>query len=90
MERTERILPSTSRRLAASDYRFVPHDRNWLVNKYKYGMQVENLEYTTILQVTVEDQIPRRPSSSWTASRPSTSTTRCRAGSTSTEHAQLH
>ena len=58
VERTERILPKHIERLAASDYQFVPHDRNWLVNKYKYGMQVENLEYTTILQVTVEDQIP--------------------------------
>ncbi|MCB0814609.1 MAG: hypothetical protein KDB87_15790, partial [Flavobacteriales bacterium] len=58
VDKTEEILPRHIERLATSDYQFIAHSRNWLVNKYKYGMLVENLEYTTILQVTVEDQIP--------------------------------
>ncbi|MBK9759724.1 MAG: polysaccharide biosynthesis tyrosine autokinase [Flavobacteriales bacterium] len=36
------------------------HTRQWLVSKYSFGMSVENLEFTTILEVKVEDEIAER------------------------------
>jgi capsular exopolysaccharide synthesis family protein len=46
--------------LAEGDYQFVIHSRPWLVNKYKSSMEVENLEFTSILEVKVEDEKPER------------------------------
>ncbi len=54
------LKPSTIDRYAASDYRFVRHERSRQVAKYAGSLQVENLPYTTILQVNVEDEIPER------------------------------
>ncbi len=47
-------------KFAASDYRFVRHDRARQVAKYARTLDVENLPYTTVLQVTVEDEIAER------------------------------
>ncbi|MCB0794328.1 MAG: polysaccharide biosynthesis tyrosine autokinase, partial [Flavobacteriales bacterium] len=47
-------------RLKGSDYQFIRHSRSWMVGRYKESMTIENLEYTTILQITVEDEIPAR------------------------------
>ncbi len=47
-------------KLTVTDYQFVVHSRQFLIGKYSYGMSVENLEYTSILEVTVEDEIPVR------------------------------
>ncbi len=60
VDKSAQLTSSSFEKVTASDYQFVRHSRSWLVNKYKSGMQVENLEYTTILQVTVEDEIPAR------------------------------
>jgi capsular exopolysaccharide synthesis family protein len=45
---------------ASSDYRFVRHAREHQVAKYAKSLDVENLDYTTVLQVTVEDEIAAR------------------------------
>jgi capsular exopolysaccharide synthesis family protein len=42
------------------DYQFVIHNKNTLVRKYKNALSVENIEYTSILQLTLEDEIPAR------------------------------
>ncbi|MCC6576471.1 MAG: polysaccharide biosynthesis tyrosine autokinase [Flavobacteriales bacterium] len=60
VDKSAQLTAGSFEKVTASDYQFVRHSRSWLVNKYKSGMQVENLEYTTILQVTVEDEIPAR------------------------------
>ncbi len=54
------FTPSKMEDLSATDYQFVVHSRQFLVGKYSYGMSVENLEYTSILEVKVEDEIPLR------------------------------
>jgi capsular exopolysaccharide synthesis family protein len=60
VDKSEQLAAGSFEKVTASDYQFVRHSRPWLVNKYKSGMVVENLDYTTILQVTVEDEIPAR------------------------------
>lgn len=53
----DRITPSNLHRFTDAKYQFVRHSRPWLVNKYKAGLVVDNLEYTTILQVQAEDEV---------------------------------
>ena len=60
VEKLKSITPANLEDFTSSDYRFVSHSRNWLVAKYNYRMSVENLEYTTILDVRVEDEIAER------------------------------
>jgi hypothetical protein len=67
-----------------TDYQFIKHERSNLVKKYKGRIAVDNQEFTTILDVTVEDEVGCGPRCSWTPSRRNTSGTRCRASSTST------
>ncbi|HQV37354.1 MAG TPA: polysaccharide biosynthesis tyrosine autokinase [Flavobacteriales bacterium] len=54
------LKSSTIDRYTASDYRFVRHERSRQVAKYAGRLAVENLPYTTILQVNVEDEISER------------------------------
>lgn len=58
VKKTEVIEPHRIEKLAQSDYQFIRNSRSFLVNKYKYGMEVNNLDYTTILEVKVQDRIP--------------------------------
>lgn len=44
-------------RATGTDYQFIKHDRANLVKKYKNRIEVENQEFTTILDVTVEDEV---------------------------------
>ncbi|MBL7965254.1 MAG: polysaccharide biosynthesis tyrosine autokinase [Flavobacteriales bacterium] len=57
---TEEFSPKSIDKLRESEYQFVRHSRSWLVRKFKNSMNVENLAYTTILEVTAEDEIPER------------------------------
>lgn len=54
------LKPSTISKYTTSDYRFVRHSRGRQVSKYAKTLDVVNLDYTTILQVTVEDEIAAR------------------------------
>lgn len=54
------LKPSTISKYTASDYRFVPHSRNRQVAKYARSLSVENLDFTSILKISVEDEIPER------------------------------
>lgn len=60
VDKVQEVTASNLERYTSGDYQFVVHSRGWLVGKYSYGMQVENLEYTSILEVRVEDEIPAR------------------------------
>ena len=44
-------------RATATDYQFIKHERSSLVKKYKSRIKVENQDFTTILDVTVEDEV---------------------------------
>ncbi|MBL7939125.1 MAG: polysaccharide biosynthesis tyrosine autokinase [Flavobacteriales bacterium] len=50
---TENTLP----KLTGTDYQFIRHERSRLVKLYKKRITVENQEFTTILDVTVEDEV---------------------------------
>ena len=41
-------------------YEMVFHSRNYLINKYRSRMEIENVEYTSILEVKVMDEIGQR------------------------------
>ncbi|MEO8069312.1 MAG: Wzz/FepE/Etk N-terminal domain-containing protein, partial [Flavobacteriales bacterium] len=60
VRRVKQITPEGLASLADGDYQFVLHSRPWLVNKYKSSMEVENLEYTSILELKVEDEKAER------------------------------
>ncbi len=57
IERSPYFNESTIQRLKETDYQFIRHDRNNLVKKYKGRIAVENQEFTTILDVNVEDEV---------------------------------
>src|SRR5690606_7145564 len=43
-----------------TDYQFIRHDRSNLVKRFKRSIQLANHDYTTILQITVEDEVAER------------------------------
>lgn len=68
--RTEDFVLTLSRRYAfadenidqlmASNYEIVFHSRNYLINKYQSSLLVENIEHTSVLQLTVTDELANR------------------------------
>ncbi len=60
IDKSQPLTAANLDRYTSSDYRFISHSRQWLVGKYSYGMTVENLEFTSILEIKVEDEIPVR------------------------------
>lgn len=54
------LLDKTIESIKEIDYEFVAHSRSNLIYKYMQALSVENLEYTTVLQLTLEDEIPSR------------------------------
>lgn len=60
VEPSDQITAAKIGEISNADYQFVVHRRDWLVNKYKRRMEVENLEYTSILEITVEDELAVR------------------------------
>ncbi|MFK8045801.1 MAG: GumC family protein [Crocinitomicaceae bacterium] len=41
-------------------YEMVFHSRNYLINKYRSRMSIENVEYTSILEIKVKDEVGQR------------------------------
>ncbi|MFT3885246.1 MAG: GNVR domain-containing protein [Flavobacteriales bacterium] len=60
VDRSAEVAPGNIAKFTGNDYRFVRHSRPWLVNRYTTGMTVNNPQGTSILEVTVEDEIPAR------------------------------
>lgn len=54
------ISPGTIGKYAASDYRFIRHARERQVAKYARALDVEDIPYTSILQISVEDEVADR------------------------------
>jgi len=42
------------------DYSFVINDRNHLLARYKGNLELENVEFTSVVQITLQDNIPER------------------------------
>jgi len=60
VNKTSAINVSTIASFQSITYQFAVHNLNNLIFKYKSEMQIENLEYTGILEVTLEDENPDR------------------------------
>lgn len=60
INKTDAINSSTISSFKNITYQFIVHDRENLLYKYKQGMHVENIEYTAILEVTLEDESSER------------------------------
>jgi capsular exopolysaccharide synthesis family protein len=58
--RSPYITEQTVANYVKTDYQFIRHERNSLVNQFKNRIQVVNHDYTTILQITVEDEVAVR------------------------------
>jgi tyrosine-protein kinase Etk/Wzc len=56
INKSSAINPQTISSLGEIAYQFVVHEPHNLVNKYKSIMEVENLDYTAILEVMIEDE----------------------------------
>ncbi|MBI4947295.1 MAG: polysaccharide biosynthesis tyrosine autokinase [Bacteroidetes bacterium] len=57
----EKVLNSSAiATLKDITYQFIVHDQMSLVYKYKTALDVQDLEYTAILEVSMKDQIPER------------------------------
>lgn len=46
--------------LKESDYEIVFHSRDFLINKYQASLAVENIEHTSVLELTVNDELINR------------------------------
>jgi len=57
VERSPYFNEHTLSRLVETDYQFIRHQRDNLVKKYKSTIGVDNQEFTTILDITVEDEV---------------------------------
>ena len=57
VDRSPYFNANTLPKLAATDYQFIRHERSTLVKLYKRRIGVENQDFTTILDVTVEDEV---------------------------------
>lgn len=57
VDRSTYFNENTIDRLKQTDYQFVRHERSNLVKKYKGRITVDNQEFTTILDVKVEDEV---------------------------------
>ncbi|MEZ4791837.1 MAG: polysaccharide biosynthesis tyrosine autokinase [Flavobacteriales bacterium] len=57
VDRSPFIDGAAVERAAGTDYQFVKHEPGKLVKKYKSRISVDNQEFTTILDVTVEDEV---------------------------------
>ncbi len=60
IDRSPEMTPKNISRFTESSYRFIRHSRERLVAKYSASMTVENVDFTTILVVSVEDEVPIR------------------------------
>jgi tyrosine-protein kinase Etk/Wzc len=46
--------------LTELDYQFQVNPKNFMINKYKNAITVENLDYTSIIEIELTDEIPAR------------------------------
>jgi capsular exopolysaccharide synthesis family protein len=60
VQRTPWMGESNMVNVSSTDYQFVRHTRNNLVNRYKARIKVENQDFTTILGITAEDEVEIR------------------------------
>lgn len=57
---THGISKSSIESIKKMNYEMVFHSKNYLVSKYRSRMVIENVEYTSILEISVRDEIGKR------------------------------
>lgn len=60
VERSPFMTAKNLPQLAQTDYQFIRHERNRQVNERIRSIKIDNQDYTTILEVTTEDEVPER------------------------------
>ncbi len=54
------LTAESASELSLIHYEFIRHRPTYLINKYLYNVTVTNVEYTSILDVMIQDEIPER------------------------------
>ena len=60
LKRMYSFEPATLEVIQASEYEIAFHSRDYLINKYQSDLTVENIEFTSILNVLITDRIEQR------------------------------
>lgn len=60
LDRRYELDDENIKELKASDYEIVFHSRNYLINKYQSSLAVENIEHTSVIELTVNDELANR------------------------------
>lgn len=60
VKRTANLTIQTALSLSSINYEIIIHSKEYLINKYINTLKVENPDYTNILKVSIEDEIPER------------------------------
>lgn len=60
LERRYELDEENVEELKESNYEIVFHSRNYLINKYQSSLSVENIEHTSVIELTVTDELAKR------------------------------
>jgi capsular exopolysaccharide synthesis family protein len=60
VDRSPFMTAKNLQNLAETDYQFIRHERARQVNQRIQSIQIENQDFTTILEITTEDEVPER------------------------------
>lgn len=60
LDRQYELDDENIRQLKESDYEIAFHSRDYLINKYQSSLQIENIEHTSVLELTVNDELFNR------------------------------
>jgi uncharacterized protein involved in exopolysaccharide biosynthesis len=57
---SEKLDETWLRTVQEQNFQVLVHNPDWLVSKYKGNLAIENMEYTSILGLTLRDELPNR------------------------------
>ncbi|MDP4826679.1 MAG: AAA family ATPase, partial [Flavobacteriales bacterium] len=60
IEKTSLVNEGTIEKIKEQDFQIRVHTNDYLVNKYKSNFFIKNVEYTSILNLQVQDELPER------------------------------
>ena len=60
IDKSNLINPSTIDLIKEQDFMFLVRPHDWLVNRYKGKLKIESIDFTSILDLRMEDEVPDR------------------------------
>lgn len=60
LDRRYELDDENIKELKESDYEIVFHSRNYLINKYQSSLSIENIEHTSVITLSVNDELANR------------------------------